>query len=40
MFARWAEQNVDPSIFSRELMANASYLVEDEEVLLSVLNLG
>ncbi|XP_044482498.1 probable protein phosphatase 2C 26 isoform X6 [Mangifera indica] len=28
----WAEQNVDPSIFSRELMANASYLVEDEEV--------
>ncbi|XP_021909921.1 probable protein phosphatase 2C 26 isoform X1 [Carica papaya] len=28
----WAEQNVDPSLFSRELMANASYLVGDEEV--------
>ncbi|KAJ4725497.1 putative Protein phosphatase 2c [Melia azedarach] len=28
----WAEQNVDPSLFSRELMANASCLVEDEEV--------
>ncbi|KAK4855900.1 hypothetical protein QYF36_012103 [Acer negundo] len=28
----WAEQNVDPSLFSRELMANTSYLVEDEEV--------
>ncbi|KAH9662084.1 putative protein phosphatase 2C 26 [Citrus sinensis] len=28
----WAEQNVDPSLFSRELMANASYFVEDVEV--------
>ncbi|KAF5470379.1 hypothetical protein F2P56_010898, partial [Juglans regia] len=28
----WAEQNVDPSLFSRELMSNASYLVGDEEV--------
>ncbi|TXG74467.1 hypothetical protein EZV62_003046 [Acer yangbiense] len=28
----WAEHNVDPSLFSRELMANTSYLVEDEEV--------
>ncbi|XP_031271844.1 probable protein phosphatase 2C 26 [Pistacia vera] len=28
----WAEQNVDSSLFSRELMTNASYLVEDEEV--------
>ncbi|CAN8247469.1 unnamed protein product [Cochlearia groenlandica] len=28
----WAEQDVDPSLFSRELMANASSLVEDKEV--------
>ncbi|GMP89811.1 hypothetical protein CsSME_00041210 [Camellia sinensis var. sinensis] len=28
----WAEQNVDPSLFSRELMAKASDLVGDEEV--------
>ncbi|KAK6271707.1 hypothetical protein POUND7_008790 [Theobroma cacao] len=28
----WAEQNVDPSLFSKELMANASSLVGDEEV--------
>ncbi|KDP45746.1 hypothetical protein JCGZ_17353 [Jatropha curcas] len=28
----WAEQNVDPSLFPQELMANASYLVADEEV--------
>ncbi|XP_010521990.1 PREDICTED: probable protein phosphatase 2C 26 [Tarenaya hassleriana] len=28
----WVEQNVDPSLFSRELIANASNLVEDEEV--------
>ncbi|KAF9591916.1 hypothetical protein IFM89_010274 [Coptis chinensis] len=28
----WAEQNIDPALFSRELMANVSYLVEDEEV--------
>lgn len=34
MLASWAEQNVDPSLFSRELMSNASYLVEDEEVIL------
>lgn len=32
MLPSWAEQNVDPSLFSRELMANASYLVGDEEV--------
>lgn len=32
MLASWAEQNVDPSLFSRELMANASSFVEDEEV--------
>ncbi|XP_058198779.1 probable protein phosphatase 2C 1 isoform X2 [Rhododendron vialii] len=29
---RWAEQNVDPSLFSRELMAHASDFVGDEEV--------
>lgn len=34
MVARWAEQNVDPSLFSRELMAHASDFVGDEEVLL------
>lgn len=28
----WAEQNVNPALFSRELMANASSLVGDEEV--------
>ncbi|XP_050289354.1 probable protein phosphatase 2C 26 isoform X1 [Quercus robur] len=28
----WAEQNVDPSLFPKELMANASNLVGDEEV--------
>ncbi|XP_073261565.1 probable protein phosphatase 2C 26 isoform X3 [Populus alba] len=28
----WAEQNVDPSLFPRELMVNASCLVGDEEV--------
>ncbi|XP_038705620.1 probable protein phosphatase 2C 26 isoform X2 [Tripterygium wilfordii] len=28
----WAEQNVDPSLFPRELMANISRLLEDEEV--------
>ncbi|XP_050218041.1 probable protein phosphatase 2C 26 [Mercurialis annua] len=28
----WAEENVDPSLFSRELMANASCFVGDEEV--------
>lgn len=34
MFNRcsWAEQNVNPALFSRELMTNASSLVEDEEV--------
>lgn len=31
-FSRWAEQNVDPSLFPKELMANASDLVGDEEV--------
>ncbi|XP_020103365.1 probable protein phosphatase 2C 1 isoform X3 [Ananas comosus] len=29
---RWAEQNVNPALFPRELMANASDLVMDEEV--------
>lgn len=29
---RWAEQNVNPALFSPELMANASDLVMDEEV--------
>ncbi|XP_073144121.1 probable protein phosphatase 2C 26 isoform X1 [Henckelia pumila] len=28
----WAEKDVDPALFSRQLMANASSLVEDEEV--------
>ncbi|GAB4824309.1 hypothetical protein Ancab_007196 [Ancistrocladus abbreviatus] len=28
----WAEQNVDPALFSRELMTNASSFVEDEQV--------
>jgi protein phosphatase PTC7 len=28
----WAEQDVDPSLFSKELMANASRLVDDQEV--------
>ncbi|CAN1161696.1 Probable protein phosphatase 2C 26 [Linum perenne] len=31
----WAKKNVDPSLFSRELMANASCLVQDEEVALA-----
>ncbi|KAI3450286.1 hypothetical protein Pfo_006951 [Paulownia fortunei] len=30
----WAEKDVNPALFSRELMANASGLVEDEEVLI------
>ncbi|XP_020273988.1 probable protein phosphatase 2C 1 isoform X2 [Asparagus officinalis] len=30
----WAEKNVDPALFSQELMANASGLVTDEEILL------
>ncbi|KAH9623568.1 hypothetical protein KSS87_013172 [Heliosperma pusillum] len=28
----WAEQNVDPALFSRELIANASSMAEDTEV--------
>ncbi|XP_058075467.1 probable protein phosphatase 2C 26 isoform X2 [Magnolia sinica] len=28
----WAERDVDPALFSQELMSNASYLVEDEKV--------
>ncbi|KAK1286108.1 putative protein phosphatase 2C 26 [Acorus calamus] len=28
----WAERNVDPALFSQELIMNASHLVEDEEV--------
>lgn len=35
MLASWAEQNVDPSLFPQELMANASNLLGDEEVVLS-----
>ena len=34
MLASWAEQNVDPSLFPKEFMANASNLVGDEEVVL------
>ncbi|XP_020273990.1 probable protein phosphatase 2C 1 isoform X4 [Asparagus officinalis] len=34
MVDRWAEKNVDPALFSQELMANASGLVTDEEILL------
>ncbi|KAL8129865.1 hypothetical protein V2J09_019020 [Rumex salicifolius] len=30
----WAEKNVDPALFSREIMANASSFVEDNEVFL------
>ncbi|XP_020595042.1 probable protein phosphatase 2C 1 isoform X2 [Phalaenopsis equestris] len=30
----WAERGVNPALFSRELMANASNFVMDEEVLL------
>lgn len=32
IFSSWAEQNVDPSLFPQELMANFYYLVGDEEV--------
>lgn len=35
LVGRWAEQNVDPALFSRELMRKASTFVGDEEVLLS-----
>lgn len=35
----WAEKDVDPALFSRQLMANASSLVEDEEVNYSPRNL-
>ncbi|OUZ99171.1 Protein phosphatase 2C (PP2C)-like domain [Macleaya cordata] len=28
----WAEQDIDPSLFPKELMANASYLIDKEEV--------
>ncbi|KAF5192527.1 phosphatase PTC7-like protein [Thalictrum thalictroides] len=28
----WAEKNIDPALFSRELMTNVSNLIEDEEV--------
>lgn len=35
-FLSWAEQDVDPSLFSKELMANASRLVDDEEVTLNL----
>jgi len=33
MIDRWAEKNINPALFSQELMANASDLVMDEEVL-------
>lgn len=33
MTDRWAARNVNPALFSRELMAKASNLVMDEEVL-------
>jgi len=32
MCRSWAEEDVDPSLFPRELLANASNFVEDEEV--------
>lgn len=32
----WAEKDVNPALFSCELMTNASSLVEDEEVLFLV----
>lgn len=32
---RWAERDVDPALFPKELMANASYLVEDIEVCIT-----
>lgn len=32
----WAEKDVNPALFSRELMAKASSFVEDEEVLFLV----
>jgi hypothetical protein len=32
MIGRWAEKDVDPAQFSRELMRRALSLVEDEEV--------
>lgn len=32
MLRSWAEEDVDPSLFPRELLANASNFVEDEEV--------
>ncbi|KAG6498018.1 hypothetical protein ZIOFF_045924 [Zingiber officinale] len=32
MIDSWADQNVDPALFSRELMANVSELIVDEEV--------
>lgn len=35
MVCRWAELNVDPALFSKELMANASSMVEDTEVIVT-----
>jgi len=32
MLHSWAEEDVDPSLFPRELMANAYNFVQDEEV--------
>lgn len=32
MCCSWAEEDVDPSLFPRELLANASNFVGDEEV--------
>jgi len=31
-FDRWAEQNVDPALYSKELMAHAEAAVSSEEV--------
>ena len=38
LFYSWAEQNVDPSLFPKELMINVSYLIGDEEVEFSYMN--
>lgn len=40
MTDRWAEQSIDPALFSQELMANASGLVVDEEVYFMTRKIG
>ncbi|RWW27459.1 hypothetical protein GW17_00008109, partial [Ensete ventricosum] len=40
MTDRWAEQSIDPALFSQELMANASGLVVDEEVYFMAWKIG